>query len=224
MKLADAQLKMVRDRVCFWWSVGSRTPSRIRTLSLTHSHLRRPSTTLPQRLVRLTSRGLPCHAVPSHAVGACREAQGGPRGCRGRRARVQPDPRDDEGGTAMKKLRIVALGISGGRSLTRPFRGARRFPSTRWYPVPKATRTPRKFGICPSFKDHALSPVPNLNSPIRNGFIAVGGGSGQRGARRHPRAHAGAGGHAQRDDGQDHAGRLPLRLPNQRAVQVREGL
>ena len=32
--------------------------------------------------------------------------------------------------TAMQKLRIVALGISGGRSLTRPFRDARRFLST----------------------------------------------------------------------------------------------
>jgi hypothetical protein len=30
-----------------------------------------------------------------------------------------------------KQLRIVTLGISGGRSLTRPFRDARRFPSTR---------------------------------------------------------------------------------------------
>jgi hypothetical protein len=34
--------------------------------------------------------------------------------------------------TAMSKLRIVTLGISGGRSLTRPLRDARRFPSTRW--------------------------------------------------------------------------------------------
>jgi hypothetical protein len=34
--------------------------------------------------------------------------------------------------TAMeKKLRIVAFGVSGGRSLTRPLRDARRFPSTR---------------------------------------------------------------------------------------------
>jgi hypothetical protein len=35
-----------------------------------------------------------------------------------------------------KALRIVALGVSGGGSLTGPFRDARRFPSTRWYPVP----------------------------------------------------------------------------------------
>jgi hypothetical protein len=42
------------------------------------------------------------------------------------------------------RLRIVTVGISGGRSLTRPLRDARRFPSTRWYPVPRATRTPCK--------------------------------------------------------------------------------
>jgi hypothetical protein len=33
--------------------------------------------------------------------------------------------------TAMQKLRIETSGISGGRSLTRPFRDARRYPSTR---------------------------------------------------------------------------------------------
>jgi hypothetical protein len=38
-----------------------------------------------------------------------------------------------------------------------PLRDARRFPSTRWYPVPGATRTKLGFGICPSFKDHLLS-------------------------------------------------------------------
>jgi hypothetical protein len=43
------------------------------------------------------------------------------------------------------------------RSLTRPFRDARRFPSIRWYPVPEATRTTLGFWICPSFKDHSLS-------------------------------------------------------------------
>jgi hypothetical protein len=35
-----------------------------------------------------------------------------------------------------KKLRIVTLRISGGRSLTGPIRDARRFPSTRWNPIP----------------------------------------------------------------------------------------
>jgi hypothetical protein len=44
---------------------------------------------------------------------------------------------------------IVTRGTSGGRSLTRPFRDARRFPSTSSYPY--CTRTPRNFGICPSF-------------------------------------------------------------------------
>jgi hypothetical protein len=58
---------------------------------------------------------------------------------------------------AMKKLRIVTLGVSGGRSLTRPLRDARRFPSTFWYPVLGATRTTLGFGICPSFKGHFLS-------------------------------------------------------------------
>ena len=42
--------------------------------------------------------------------------------------------------------------------LTGPLRDARRFPSTRWYPVPTCTHTPRNFGICPSFTDHSLSP------------------------------------------------------------------
>jgi hypothetical protein len=59
--------------------------------------------------------------------------------------------------TAMQTLRIVTSGISGGRSLTRPFRDARRFPSTRLYPVPRARRTPRTCGRCPSFKGHFLS-------------------------------------------------------------------
>jgi hypothetical protein len=59
-------------------------------------------------------------------------------------------------------------------SLTRPFRDARRFPSTRLYPVPRATRTPRKCGRCPSFKDHSLSPrVPNPNRPIRSFHVTV---------------------------------------------------
>jgi hypothetical protein len=52
---------------------------------------------------------------------------------------------------------IVTLGISGGRSLTGPFRDARRFSSTRLYPVPGATRTTLGFGIRPSSKDHSLS-------------------------------------------------------------------
>ena len=60
--------------------------------------------------------------------------------------------------TAVEKLRIVTLGVSGGGSLTGLFRDARRFPSTRWYTVPGATRTALGFGICPSFKGDSLSP------------------------------------------------------------------
>jgi hypothetical protein len=65
------------------------------------------------------------------------------------------------------KLRIGALGISGGRSLTRPFRDARRFASTGLYPVPApvrdriwsgTTRTPLGFGILLSFKGQFPSP------------------------------------------------------------------
>ena len=49
------------------------------------------------------------------------------------------------------KLRI---GV-GERSLTTP---ARRFPSPGLLPVPMSTRTARKCGRCPSFKDRFLSP------------------------------------------------------------------
>jgi hypothetical protein len=38
-----------------------------------------------------------------------------------------------------------------------PSRDALRIPSTRWYPVPGATRTTLGFGICPSSKGHSLS-------------------------------------------------------------------
>jgi hypothetical protein len=44
-----------------------------------------------------------------------------------------------------------------GRSLKRPFRDVRRFPSTRWNPVPEATRATLGFGIRPSFKGQFLS-------------------------------------------------------------------
>jgi hypothetical protein len=67
----------------------------------------------------------------------------------------------------------LTLGISGERSLTRPFRDARRFPSTRLYPVPRATRTTRKCGICPPFKDQ-FRPVPKtLCVTTRHFCIAV---------------------------------------------------
>jgi hypothetical protein len=70
------------------------------------------------------------------------------------------------------KLRIVTLGISGGRPLTRPFRDARRFPSLGLWPVPRATRKPRKFAIRPSFKGHSVA-VPNPNRAIRHFCTAV---------------------------------------------------
>jgi hypothetical protein len=79
--------------------------------------------------------------------------------------------------TAMQKLRIETLGISGGRWLTRPFRHARRFPSRRWYPVLTRTRTPRNFGLCPSFEGHfrpQVTPCQTLTlRHTRTLFIAV---------------------------------------------------
>jgi hypothetical protein len=74
------------------------------------------------------------------------------RSAEGRR-RVMTEVRHRGG----NKLRIVTVEISGGRSLTRPFHDARRFPFPRWYPVPGATRTTMGFGICPSFEGHSLS-------------------------------------------------------------------
>jgi hypothetical protein len=56
--------------------------------------------------------------------------------------------------------------ISGGGSLTRPFRDARRFPSTRWYLVPGATRPTLGFGICPSSKGHSLCRAVNLSVTV----------------------------------------------------------
>jgi hypothetical protein len=55
---------------------------------------------------------------------------------------VNPTPRC----TAMEKLRIGTI-RDFGRQLTRPFRDARRFPSTRLYRVPRATRTRESEGI-----------------------------------------------------------------------------
>jgi hypothetical protein len=62
-------------------------------------------------------------------------------------------------GDAKVANRTVGISDFGGRPLfTRPFRDARRFPSTRWYPVPRDTHTTLGFGTCPSFKGHSLSP------------------------------------------------------------------
>jgi hypothetical protein len=62
--------------------------------------------------------------------------------------------------TATGKLRIGTV-FSGGGSLTRPFRDAHHFPSTRLKPVLTCTRTTLKFGICPSFMGHFPAPNPN---------------------------------------------------------------
>jgi hypothetical protein len=67
--------------------------------------------------------------------------------------------------TASKKVRIVTVGMSGGRSLTRPLRDARRFPSTRWYLVPEASPATLRFGSCPSFKDHICRPRAKPSTP-----------------------------------------------------------
>jgi hypothetical protein len=54
-----------------------------------------------------------------------------------------------------------------------PLRDAHRFPSTRWYPLPGATRTTLGFGICPSFKGHFLSRRAKTQLTTRNFVIAV---------------------------------------------------
>jgi hypothetical protein len=82
-----------------------------------------------------------------------------------------------------KSLRIVTRGISGGRALTGPLRDARRFPSTRWYPVPGATRTTLWLSIVQGA--FSVAQCPNIT--IRNFFTAVG-------ARDHPALAARAGG------------------------------
>jgi hypothetical protein len=53
-----------------------------------------------------------------------------------------------------KVAKSLREGISGGNRSRGRFRS--RFPSTE--PEPTCTRRPRKFGICPSFKGHFLSP------------------------------------------------------------------
>ena len=60
--------------------------------------------------------------------------------------------------------RIVTVGISGGRSLRGRAPDARHFPSTRWYPVPGATRTTLGFGICPSLEWPSVAPCQTLTS------------------------------------------------------------
>jgi hypothetical protein len=89
---------------------------------------------------------------------------------------------------------------------------ARRFPSTCLYPVPRA-RTPRKFGMRPSFKEHFLSrrakPVT-----IRNCVIAVGR---WRSGLRRDATSAGRGGEVGRGGGGDRGVGDALRAVGNRA-------
>jgi hypothetical protein len=59
---------------------------------------------------------------------------------------------------------------------TRPFRHAHKFPSTRLFPVPEATRTTLWFGSRPSFKGHSLShrakPLPIRDFSLRCTHLA----------------------------------------------------
>jgi hypothetical protein len=50
---------------------------------------------------------------------------------------------------------------------TRPLRDARRFPSTRWFPVPGATRTTLGFGIGPSIIQGPFSVAPCQTLALR---------------------------------------------------------
>jgi hypothetical protein len=87
----------------------------------------------------------------------------------------------------LQRLRIVTAGVSGGRSLTGQFHDARRFPSTRWYPVPVAPV--RRWGLGFVRRSRAIfcrAVCPNLNVTRRNCFcIAVGAVGPRRAAARH---------------------------------------
>jgi hypothetical protein len=61
--------------------------------------------------------------------------------------------------------------------------------TTRWYPVPGATRTTLGFGICPSFKAIFCRPVPNSKVTIRNFCIAVQESAAERRSRDAEGAH-----------------------------------
>jgi hypothetical protein len=73
-----------------------------------------------------------------------------------------------------EKLRIVTGGISGGGSLTGPLRDARRFPSTRWFPVPGGyAYDVGVWDLSIVQGPFSVAPVPNLKVTIRNFCIAV---------------------------------------------------
>ena len=75
-------------------------------------------------------------------------------------------------GTAMQKLRIVAVGISGGRSLTRPFRDSADFPLDEFSPYSHVHVRRECLGFVHRSKA-ICRPVPNLSATIRNCLIAV---------------------------------------------------
>jgi hypothetical protein len=57
-------------------------------------------------------------------------------------------------------------GANSGGELLPPFHDARPIPLTRLNSVPRATRTPRQFGRCLSFKDLSLSPRAKPNKSL----------------------------------------------------------
>jgi hypothetical protein len=102
--------------------------------------------------------------------------------------------------TAMKKLcEIVILGVPGGRSLPRPLRDARRFPSTRWYPRTGGLHVRRRGLPIVQGPLSVCTRAGEGDRPRRRGVVAAvaGGGAGRAaGARalrsRRGRAHGAA--------------------------------
>jgi hypothetical protein len=78
--------------------------------------------------------------------------------------------------------------------LTGPLRDARRFPSTRWCPVPGTTRTTPGFEICPSFNCQFLSPCQTSELRFATFCIAVVGRSDRQRADRCVRVRVGVSG------------------------------
>jgi hypothetical protein len=89
---------------------------------------------------------------------------------RGRRPHARPAAQVSAALTAMEKWRIVTGGVPGGRSLTGPFRDARRFTSTRSTPY---RGRHEKRGVWGCSRTILCRPVPNLSDTIRNFCIAV---------------------------------------------------
>jgi hypothetical protein len=75
----------------------------------------------------------------------------------------------------MQKLRIVTLGISGGGSLNRPFRDARRFPYCSPYSHVHVRRESLGFDIV--LWPFSVAACRTLHRSIRNFFVAIKGGA-----------------------------------------------